>query len=75
MEEGPAEEMAFDPVKQARLMTHLQDQLPALEFAACAVGAICRLLVGVQHGADGDRHAVAGRSRQKCQDADQRENG
>ncbi len=32
MEEGLGEVEPFDPVKQARLMTHLQDKLPALEF-------------------------------------------
>jgi hypothetical protein len=31
-EEEPAEGEPFDPVKQAQLMSHMQDKLPALEF-------------------------------------------
>ncbi len=38
MEVGSDNEEAFDPIKQARLMTHLQDKLPAFEFTSVPVG-------------------------------------
>jgi hypothetical protein len=44
MEEKPDDAAAFDPVKQARLMTHLQDGLPALEFTAVPLGQFVAFL-------------------------------
>ncbi len=42
-EEGAATE-SFDPVKQARLMAHLQDKLPALEFSNVPLGQFIAFL-------------------------------
>ena len=44
MEDGADEGEAFDPVKQARLMTHLQDKLPAFEFTSVPLGQFVAFL-------------------------------
>jgi hypothetical protein len=43
-EEGLNEGDGFDPIKQARLMTHLQDKLPAFEFASVPLGQFVAFL-------------------------------
>jgi hypothetical protein len=46
-EAGSDEGEAFDPVKQARLMAHLQDKLPAFEFTNVPVGQFVAFLAEI----------------------------
>lgn len=46
-EAGSDEGEAFDPIKQARLMAHLQDKLPAFEFTNVPVGQFVAFLAEI----------------------------